>query len=467
MMQDKKCTMRQIPSIDKLLEKIMMEPKVQVFSRELIVAIVRKVVEGARQRLKNNESVEITAESLLELTKTKLLSLYKPSLRKVINGTGIVLHTNLGRAPLGERAIRMVNEVMGGYSTLEYNVDIGERGSRYTHVVNKICALTGAEDAIVVNNNAAAVLLVLSVLAKDREVIVSRGQLVEIGGSFRVPDVLRQSGGILKEVGTTNKTHLRDYEDAINEQTGLILKVHTSNYRVVGFTAQPGERELIKMAHGYGLPVVDDLGSGTLQNVDQDRWHEPTVGECLAAGIDIVTFSSDKLLGAGQGGIIAGKKIYIEQMKKHPLLRAIRIDKLSLAALEGTMIDYLIADAYEVIPVQQMLKRNIEELREQAEKLASMLQPLREEGWQVQVVPLTSQAGGGTLPEVDFTSFGISLEIINQKAANLEKKLRNYSTPIIVRIQGEKILFDVRCLTAEDMNIIQGACMKIGKEVCQ
>lgn len=466
-MKENKSTMRQIPSIDKLLEKMLIQPEAQLFSRELVVAIVRKVVEGVRQRLKNNEPVECNEDSVLGLIKEALLALYTPSLRKVINGTGIVLHTNLGRAPLGERAIAMVNEVMGGYSTLEYNVAAGERGSRYAHVVNKICALTGAEDAIVVNNNAAAVLLVLSVLAKDREVIVSRGQLVEIGGSFRVPDVLRQSGAILKEVGTTNKTHLKDYEEAMNEQTGLILKVHTSNYRVVGFTAQPEEQELIKLAHAHGLPIMDDLGSGTLQNVDQDRWHEPTVSECLAAGIDIVTFSGDKLLGAGQGGIIAGKKTYIAQMKKHPLLRAIRIDKLSLAALEGTIIDYLIADTYQVVPVQQMLNRKVAELKEQAERLASMLQPLVIAGWQIKVVPLTSQAGGGTLPEVDFTSFGVSLGITKQRAASLEKKLRNYRIPIIVRIQEEKILVDVRCLTAEDMNVIQDACREIGKEVCR
>lgn len=464
-MMENKYTMRQIPSIEKLLAKLILQPEIQLFSRKLVVATLRRVVDVARQKLKNNEPVEITEDSLLRQTKNNLLVLGKPSLRKVINGTGIVLHTNLGRAPLGERAMRMVNEVMGGYSTLEYNVDIGERGSRYDHVVDKICALTGAEDAIVVNNNAAAVLLVLSVLAKDREVIVSRGQLVEIGGSFRVPDVLRQSGAILKEVGTTNKTHLRDYEEAINEQTGLILKVHTSNYRVVGFTAQPEEGELIQLAHRHGLPVVDDLGSGTLQNVDQDSWHEPTVSECLAAGLDIVTFSGDKLLGAGQGGIIAGKKIYIEQLKKHPLLRAIRIDKLSLAALEGTIIDYLIADAYQVVPVQQMLNRKIEELQEQAEQLANMLRPLTTEGWQIKVVPLTSQAGGGTLPEVKFSSVGVSLASSKASASVIEKKLRNHSIPIIVRIQEEKILVDIRCLTVEDMNSIQEACMKIGKEV--
>ena len=347
---------------------------------------------------------------------------------------------------------------MSGYSNLEYNIQTGERGSRYDHVVNKLCALTGAEDAIVVNNNAAAILLVLSVLAKEGEVLVSRGQLVEIGGSFRVPDVLKQSGAVLVEVGTTNKTHLADYEQAINNRTMSILKVHTSNYRIVGFTAQPSDKELVELAKRYQLPVIYDLGSGTLSGIATDNWYEPTINECLLNGIDVVTFSGDKLLGAGQAGIIAGKKKYIQMLKKHPLLRAIRIDKLSLAALEGTLIDYLGGNIYENIPTVHMLHRQPAELKEQADKLASMLQSLIPYGWEIEVVSLISQAGGGTLPDVKFLSYGVSLRKKQLSTEKLEKKLRNYSTPIIVRIQADKILIDVRCLTFEDMVLIQTAC---------
>jgi L-seryl-tRNA(Ser) seleniumtransferase len=358
----------------------------------------------------------------------------------------------------------MVNEMMSGYSTLEYSVATGERGSRYAHVVDKLCALTGAEDAIIVNNNAAAVLLVLSVLAKDREVIVSRGQLVEIGGSFRIPDVLKQSGARLVEVGTTNKTHLSDFQQAITEQTAVILKVHTSNYRIVGFTAQPEDKALVALAHQNGIPLVEDLGSGTFRKIKVNGWQEPTVSECLAAGIDIVTFSGDKLLGAGQAGIIAGKKQYIERMKKHPLVRALRIDKLSLAALAGTLIDYLLGRGLD-IPVQRMLNRPADELREQANELADLLQPLAAYGWRIEVVPLLSQAGGGTLPEVEFESFGVSIVTPKHSAAFVEEALRTHCIPIIVRIQAARVLLDVRCLAAEDMAIIETACTRVAKGV--
>jgi len=462
-MKDNRVTMRDLPAIDRLLAGLATQPELARYSYEIIAESLRTVVDVARNKIRQNQSVDVSAESLLSKAKAELLALGSCSLRKVVNATGVVLHTNLGRAPLGKNAVRLVQDIMAGYSTLEYNVATGERGSRYAHVVNKLCVLTGAEDAIVVNNNAAAVLLVLTALAQGREAIVSRGQLVEIGGSFRVPDVLKQSGARLVEVGTTNKTHLSDYQEAINQQTAIILKVHTSNYRIVGFTAQPDINELVELAHRFGLPLVEDLGSGTLVTVAADGWHESTVMECLTAGIDVVTFSGDKLLGAGQAGIIAGKRQYINMLKKHPLLRAIRIDKLSLAALEGTLIDYLTGDVYKDIPVQRMLKRQPQELREQAEKLANMLQPLTAYGWHIDVVPLISKAGGGTLPEVEFRSFGVSIVIASISAAELEKMLRRHIIPIIVRIQAGKILLDVRCLEVEDMRIIQIACQSMTK----
>lgn len=462
-MKDSRLTMRDLPAIDRLLEVIITYPELGELPHQIIVDKLRAVVGEARNQLRQKQTVDISVESLVTKARRELLALGTCSLRKVVNATGVVLHTNLGRAPLGKNAVRMVQDIMSGYNTLEYNVATGERGSRYDHVVNKLCALTGAEDALVVNNNAAAVLLVLSGLAQGREVIVSRGQLVEIGGSFRVPDVLKQSGALLVEVGTTNKTHLSDYQEAINENTAVLLKVHTSNYRIVGYAGQPDMKELVTLAHSHGLPVVDDLGSGTLVSVEADGWNEPTVAACLTAGIDVVTFSGDKLLGGGQAGIIAGKKQYITMLKKHPLLRAIRIDKLSLAALEGTLIDYLTGNVYNNIPVQRMLKRRPEELREQACQLEKMLKDLTLYGWHIDVIPLASQAGGGTLPEIDFKSFGVSIIAAGKSAAVLEKELRKNSIPIIARIQTEKILFDVRCLDFDDMEVIKKACFRMVK----
>lgn len=464
-MESNRLTMRDIPAIDCLLGRLTNQPALRNFSREIIVDRLRVVVNEARDKLRQNQMADVSVDSLVNRVTNELLTLGSSSLRKVVNATGVVLHTNLGRAPLGKSAVRIIDEVMSGYSTLEYNVVTGERGSRYAHVVDKLCVLTGAEDAIIVNNNAAAVLLVLSVLAKEREVIVSRGQLVEIGGSFRIPDVLKQSGAKLVEVGTTNKTHIADFEQAITESTAIILKVHTSNYRIIGFTAQPDDKSLVLLAQQYGVPLVEDLGSGTFRNIEVNGYHEPTVSECLASGIDLVTFSGDKLLGAGQAGIIAGKKQYIKMMKSHPLLRAIRIDKLSLAALEGTLIDYLTGDVNTDIPVQRMLSRKSDELREQACKLADMLQSLTSYGWCIEVVPLISKAGGGTLPEIEFGSFGVSIITADHSGVILEKALRNNSIPIIVRIQAGKVLLDVRCLAVEDMDIIETACHGIAKGV--
>ena len=457
-----KLTMRDIPAIERLSGILLNQPELAGFSRAVIIDRLRTVVSDVRAQIRQEQTVDVSAEALAARAKEQLVALGSSSLRKAVNATGVVLHTNLGRAPLGKRAIQLVNEVMTGYSTLEYNVATGERGSRYEHIVDKLCTLTGAEDAVIVNNNAAAVLLVLSALANEREVIVSRGQLVEIGGSFRIPEVLEQSGARLVEVGATNKTRLADFEQAISERTALILKVHTSNYRIVGFTAQPEDKALVALAHQYGIPLVEDLGSGILCKLKGNGWQEPTVRECLAAGMDIVTFSGDKLLGAGQAGIIAGNRQYIEKMKAHPLLRALRIDKLSLAAVEGTLLDYLLA-AGKDIPVQRMLNRQPAELRAQAHELAERLQRLTACGWSIEVVPLISQAGGGTLPEVDFASFGVSIVAPHYSAAMLEAALRKNEVPIIARIQAEKVLLDVRCLAPEDMAMIEAACMRIAK----
>jgi L-seryl-tRNA(Ser) seleniumtransferase len=314
-----------------------------------------------------------------------------------------------------------------------------------------------------VNNNAAAVLLVLSALACGREVIVSRGQLVEIGGSFRIPDVLRQSGATLIEVGTTNKTHLQDYAQCISPQTALILKVHTSNYRIIGFTAEPAAASLAKLAHEYGLPLVDDLGSGTLLPLNINGWQEPTVRERIEAGADIVTFSGDKLLGGSQAGIIVGKASYIGALEHHPLLRAVRIDKLSLAALEGTLLDYNLGEAAAVNPVQRMLRISPSELAEQAAALAARLEFLTAAGWRVSVVEVLSQAGGGSLPGVDLPGYGVGLTHDSRSLVDVEQQLRQRTIPLIARIHDGKIVLDVRCLSGEDYEDVVDAWREIAK----
>ncbi|HWQ62664.1 MAG TPA: L-seryl-tRNA(Sec) selenium transferase, partial [Negativicutes bacterium] len=445
--------LRSIPAVDRLLADAAGRPEFTVVPRELLVGLLRQAADEVRGRLLAGQDADTEPAAVLDIASELLARTAAPSLRRVINATGVVLHTNLGRAPLSRRARGRVADVMAGYSTLEYDLAGGERGSRYSHVAGKLAALAGAEAAIVVNNNAAAVLLVLSALARGREVIVSRGQLVEIGGSFRVPEVMVQSGAILVEVGTTNKTHLRDYEQAIGQNTAAILKVHTSNYRILGFTAQPEDGALADLAGRHGLPLIEDLGSGTILPVAAGGWREPAVAERLAAGMDLVTFSGDKLFGGAQAGIIAGKKVYIDKLGRHPLLRAIRIDKLTLAALEGTLLDYLIGVPEDDIPVQRMLRIPPDELAARASDLTGRLEGLP--GWRCEVVPLVSPAGGGALPAVDLPGWGVRVRTDAMSAAAAEKGLRSHTVPIIARVQEDRVIFDVRCLATEDLDEIR------------
>jgi L-seryl-tRNA(Ser) seleniumtransferase len=461
-MKENKLTLRDIPSIDKLLIALEKEQDLIGVPRERIVEATRQMIDCLRAGIIAGNEEDTSFSQLISIIKERLLKGLANSLQKVVNGTGVVLHTNIGRAPLSERAQNAIMEILAGYCTLEYDKEKGQRGSRYRHVTDKICALTGAEDAIVVNNNAAAVMLVLSTMAQGREVIVSRGELVEIGGSFRIPDVMRQSGAQLVEVGTTNKTHLYDYERAITGSTAVILKVHTSNYRIIGFTEQPKMEEVAVLAQQKGIPLVEDLGSGTiLPPVQRHGVQEPTVKERLANGIDIVTFSGDKLLGASQAGIIAGKRSYIESMKKNPLLRAFRIDKLSLAALEGTLLDYLVGSPLRDIPVLTYLNRPLEELKRQAQELLDQLYNEDIPDWVMKVVPMSSMAGGGTLPGVEFESYGVSVTAPMVGASSLEERLRLNKTPILTRIQAEQVLIDVRCLSKQDMRLIAQAVRDI------
>jgi len=456
--------LRSIPAIDRLLAANTMEPELNQYPRQLVIACLRQAVANVRQALLGGTAVEVSPEALVADARRLLAKQVNPSLRRVINATGVVLHTNLGRAPLGSRARARVAEVMDGYSTLEYNVDSGERGSRYSHVVDRLRWLTGSEDALVVNNNAAAVLLVLSSVAKGQEVIVSRGELVEIGGSFRIPDVMKQSGAVLVEVGTTNKTHLSDYEQAISPNTAALLKVHTSNYRIIGFTAQPDSADLAALANKYELPLIEDLGSGTLVSLHVGGQQEPTVTERLAQGFDIVTFSADKLLGAGQGGVIAGKTQYIEVMKKHPLLRAIRIDKLSLAALEGTLHTYMLGDASSEIPVLAMLNAPEDELLDRAGRLQALIRQHDCLGSLTsEIVPLVSPAGGGSLPSAILPGYGVAVSVTGISASFMESRLRQRAVPIIARVQQEKIIFDVRCITDNNAAEIAEALVALSK----
>jgi L-seryl-tRNA(Ser) seleniumtransferase len=387
----------------------------------------------------------------------------RPYLRRVVNATGIILHTNLGRAPLAAAAIDAIAQTASGYSNLEYDLTNGERGSRYRHVEQLLIELTGAESALVVNNNAAAVLLILSALAAQKEVVISRGQLVEIGGSFRVPDVMKQSGAILVEVGATNRTHLNDFSRAINEQTGLLLRVHTSNFRMTGFVAEVPAKELVELGQKYGVPVYEDQGSGMLVRLPGTPHYDPTVKESIAAGIDVVSFSGDKMLGGPQAGIVVGKKVFINQMKQHPLLRAFRIDKLSLAALETTLRLYRQGEAgMKKIPFAQMFTASQEALTERAQHLARELSALNS-GGTVSVLEVAGQAGGGSLPGEEIPSVAVGLAIPNMILQEGASLLRQADIPVVCRIADDKLLFDVRTIADEEITLIVNACRKLIK----
>ena len=455
--------LRAIPAVDKLLSIADNDSEIKQYPRELVTTCLRRAAAKAREEIIQGQSPDVSAEGLVGRAKELLKGYSFSSLQRVINATGVVLHTNLGRAPLSKRTIDVIAGVMAGYSTLEYNTATGERGSRYAHVADQLRRLTGAEDAIAVNNNAAAVLLVLSALAKDREVIVSRGELVEIGGSFRIPDVLRQSGATLVEVGSTNKTHLADYERAISPNTAAILKVHTSNYRIVGFTSQPDGADIAALAHRHNLPVIEDLGSGTLLPLTAGGETEPSVTERLKIGFDVVTFSGDKLLGAGQAGIIAGKAQYLAMMKKHPLLRAIRIDKLSLAALAGTLLEYEIGNPAKDIPVLAMLYAAEDELRLRAGRLNELIGQNGPAGCTSEIIPITSPAGGGALPAAILKGYGVAVTIGKISADKLESSLRQGDIPIVARIQDDRLVFDVRCLFDRDLEDIAAALRAMGR----
>lgn len=452
-----------IPSVNELKEKFFQFYPAYPIS--YFTKPSRKVAQIIRDKWQKGELKKLDNIYLENLIKEVFKEYEKPSLRKVINATGIVIHTNLGRAPLSKRVIEEIIKVAKYYSNLEFDLKEGKRGSRYIHVEEILKEITEAESALVVNNNAGAVLISLNTLAYRKEVIVSRGELVEIGGSFRIPEVMKWAGCILKEVGTTNKTHLFDYENAITENTALLLKVHKSNFEITGFTKEVSVEELVKLGKKVGLPVMKDLGSGCF--IDFSKYglkKEPTVQEVLKAGVDIVTFSGDKLLGGPQAGIILGKKEFIEKIKKNPLNRALRIDKLTLAGLEATLRLYRDEIlAIEHIPILKMILISKEELKKKARYLYRKLKELKLKDFEFKIIETISKTGGGALPTLDLTSYAIA---VNSRFSpqTIQKALRENEPPIITRIEENKLLIDVRCLFEEDYKEIIRAFKKFKNE---
>lgn len=445
--------LRSIPKVDELLKNPVLAAACEKLAPQTVTDSVRRVLDELRAGVLSGEIASIPAvEDLCRRIGATAHQESLPSLRGVINGTGVVLHTNLGRACLSRRAAKAVEEVAGNYSTLEFNLSSGGRGLRYSHVEELLKKLTGAEAAMVVNNNAAAVLLVLSAMAAGGEVVTSRGELVEIGGSFRVPEIMESCGCSLREVGTTNKTHLEDYAAAIGENTRALMKVHTSNFRILGFTETVDLAELVSLAHEHDLPVIQDLGSGSLCQLEQFGIHdEPTVQESVKAGVDVITFSGDKLLGGPQAGIIIGTKKLIERFERHPLTRAMRVDKMTLAALEATLRSYAEGTELEEIPTLAMLGAKPEELRVRAESLCKLL---ADAGIDAEVQPEQDQVGGGSVPTQLLPTFVTAVRPKTGSVDALEAAMRLRERPIIGRIAHERYLLDARTLREEDFACI-------------
>lgn len=436
-----------LPSVDEILKSEKGLEWQESFPRRYVLKAIREIIEHTRQLILKDEIKEISMEALLPEIQIKIEKLSSFSLKPVINATGIVMHTNLGRSVLSEEILENVKKIACGYSNLEYDLEKGERGKRYSHIQRLLNEITGAESSLIVNNNAAAVFVCLSALAKCKEVIVSRGELVEIGGSFRVPDVMASSGAILREVGTTNKTHLYDYESAINENTGLLLKVHQSNFRTIGFTKQVEIDELVTLGKKHNIPVMFDLGSGCLIDLKPYGVHiEPTVQDIVKSGCDIVTFSGDKLLGGPQGGVIVGKTELIEKIAKNPLMRAVRIDKLTLSAFEAVLMHYLDEEkAKKDIPTLRMLLQDVNEIKARAKKIAAKLhREIKENIAGIEVMADSSQSGGGALPEIEFKTFVVAIKPKKLSVNKLEERLRYGTPPIIARIKEDVLIIDVR-----------------------
>lgn len=457
--------LRKLPKVDELL----MDERVAEAScnllREQVVDVIRTVIETVRREILGSDealdesyvSYDMVADKVIQAVRNS----HVKSLRRVINGTGVVLHTNLGRAKLSKSAMEAVAEVADKYSTLEYDPAKGGRGSRHVHVEKVIEKITGAEAAMVVNNNAAATTICLAAMGRGKEMIISRGELVEIGGSFRIPEIMEESGAHLAEVGTTNKVKLSDYKNKINENTGAIMKVHTSNYKIIGFTEEVPLKELVKLGREENLPVIYDMGSGLMINLRDYGIEEPTVREAMADGADIILFSGDKLLGGPQGGVIIGKKKYIDMMKSHPLARILRVDKMTLSAMEATFKEYYDDEnAKEKIPVLSMLTRSEEKLKTDAEKLLEMIKK-EAPALDAKVEATEDVVGGGSAPATVLKGYSVSVQWNEASSQEIERRLRMDALPIIVRINHDKVLFDVRTIAEDEYRIIADRLKRI------
>ena len=437
-------SLRDLPSVDQLIHVSRATRLIDAYGRPLTLDALRLTLDETRARFKSKPEAGLPAtDEILSQAESHLIAWTSPTLLPVINATGVILHTNLGRAPLSNATIKAMNDVASNYSTLEYDLEKGQRGSRLIHAESVLQKLTGAEAAVVVNNNAAAVLLVLSALANKKRVVISRTQLVEIGGGFRVPDVMKQSGAKLVEVGTTNKVRLSDYKEALEEPTALVMRAHRSNFKIVGFTEEPELKEIVDIAHKANIIVVDDLGSGALLDTAKYGFaHEPTVQESLAAGVDLVCFSGDKLLGGPQAGIIIGKKDLIDKIKKHPLARAVRADKTCLAGITATLLHYLKDEAEREIPIWRMMSLTPEQVKVRAEAW-------RDAVGQGDVIKSESTVGGGSLPDESTSTFVLALNV--KSPDKFLKKLREANPPVIARTENDKVLLDPRTVLDDDL----------------
>ena len=451
--------LRQIPSIDELLAQPRLAALSRRVDRNLVVEVARAVLADLRSRIagdSNWTALGLNAASVEELISNEVERILSRSLQPVINATGVILHTNLGRAPLTETALDEFRRSATQYSNLEYDLEAGARGKRDVHTAELLTRLTGAEAAIVVNNCAAAVLVTLAALARGGEVIVSRGELIEIGDGFRIPEIMEQSGAILREVGTTNRTHLTDYENAINEKTRVLLRVHPSNFKVTGFTDKPSIEELVALSQRSGLPLVEDLGSGCLVDLSEFGVSEPTVKQSVDAGVSLVMFSGDKLLGGPQAGIIAGKKELVARVRRYPLFRALRVDKLTIAVLEATLGAYLRA-AWDEVPAIRMIRATPQELKRRAENFLRELRPeLPLDEVEIEIADGSSLAGGGSTPSQSLPTKIIRIASVRYSAMKLEQRLRRApgGVSVIARVEDDRLILDLRTVFPEQESLL-------------
>ncbi|PYT02951.1 MAG: L-seryl-tRNA(Sec) selenium transferase [Acidobacteria bacterium] len=465
--------LRSLPSIERLLERPVASQLFTTLGRERVRDLLREITDQLREQLSSaTQSSVLSPRSLTDEIEIRLnvraLQCAQPSIRRVINATGVIIHTNLGRAPLARVAVEAVSEAAAHYSNLEYDLKLGERGQRETHCQELLARLAGSEAAVVANNNAAAVLLVLNTLADGGEVIVSRGELIEIGGSFRIPDVMEKSGAILREIGTTNRTRIADYERAINEHTRLILRVHPSNYRIIGFTERPNVREIADLSNRTGIPSFEDLGSGCL--VDLSPYgvrDEPVVAESIKAGISVVSFSGDKMLGGPQAGVIAGSREIIDRVRSNPLMRALRSDKMTYAALEATLRLYERGAALREVPVIRSVAATREQIAERASRLVESIARLADGRLKVTLEDGWSVIGGGSAPDVKLPTVLVALQDTSMTAALFEERLRGYVTPIIVRTERDRVVIDLRTVEADEEAIILEAIAALAQPVAE